>query len=620
MPNEFIIKNGLISQGNITVTGSVTATSITISGSSAATLGSNTFIGTEIISGSLSISGSGTPFTLNTDVLEITGSLIVTGSSVVTGSLTVITGSLIEFQVTNTGVKVGNNITDTHTVTGSLSVSGSQTFIGTKTITGSVFITGSKTLIGTNTITGSMLISGSLTTTGTITATTLVVQTITSSISSITGSTNFGSLAANTHTFTGSILTSGSMGIGISTLAAAHMLQINNPTQNYVRMNMTNTSTGTSNTDGLIFQQEVGNSIIKNQENGYLAFGVNGAETNLVIAQGGNVGVGTATPSAPLEISYNNTSFTTTPILSLNNTNVNGQTHINFLITGSLFGKIRSDYEGGMIYATNNRGADRSHNFLVNGDVGTGSVVMNIKANGKVGIGTTNPSSTLGIASTGADGLVMEPDLGSTNNSSRLFFTGSVQSFGLFNNAGDLRLTYAAQAGNTSGTSFVRFTNTGKYFRMEGSTGGIQFGGDTAAANALNDYEEGTWTPTLTGASGSPTYLSGYRNGWYTKVGRVVNIAWFISFSKNTLSGTLGLTGLPFALLNGPGVYYPQGTVLLDSLGTATNNITLQGANNTSLADFIGGNGSTATHTGLPISVLGAGSMECRGTLTYFTA
>jgi len=59
-------------------------------------------------------------------------------------------------------------------------------------------------------LSGSLNLSGSLTTTGTITATTLVVETITSSISSITGSTNFGSLAANTHTFTGSVSVSGS--------------------------------------------------------------------------------------------------------------------------------------------------------------------------------------------------------------------------------------------------------------------------------------------------------------------------------------------------------------------------------------------------------------------------
>jgi hypothetical protein len=70
-------------------------------------------------------------------------------------------------------------------------------------------------------LSGSLNLSGSLTTTGTITATTLVVQTITSSISSITGSTNFGSLSSNTHVFTGSMyvtgafyVTTGSVGIG----------------------------------------------------------------------------------------------------------------------------------------------------------------------------------------------------------------------------------------------------------------------------------------------------------------------------------------------------------------------------------------------------------------------
>ena len=62
-------------------------------------------------------------------------------------------------------------------------------------------------------VTGSLITSGSLTTTGTITATTLVVQTITSSISSITGSTNFGSIAGNTHTFTGSLNVTGSLSV-----------------------------------------------------------------------------------------------------------------------------------------------------------------------------------------------------------------------------------------------------------------------------------------------------------------------------------------------------------------------------------------------------------------------
>jgi hypothetical protein len=94
-----------------------------------------------------------------------------------------------------------------------------------------VFISGSKTIIGTTSITGSLLVTGSLNTVGTITATTLVVQTITSSISSITGSTNFGSLSSDTHKFTGSLnvtgglsVTSGSIGIG--TINPVGMLDI----------------------------------------------------------------------------------------------------------------------------------------------------------------------------------------------------------------------------------------------------------------------------------------------------------------------------------------------------------------------------------------------------------
>jgi len=82
-------------------------------------------------------------------------------------------------------------------------------------------------------VTGSLTTSGSLTTTGTITATTLVVQTITSSISSITGSTNFGSLSTNTHTFTGSMLVTGSVTAAKVILSGgANQSELTNTTNN----------------------------------------------------------------------------------------------------------------------------------------------------------------------------------------------------------------------------------------------------------------------------------------------------------------------------------------------------------------------------------------------------
>jgi hypothetical protein len=61
--------------------------------------------------------------------------LDVNGNTIITGSLTVVTGSARELQVTPTGVNIGNIVTDIHTVTGSLQVSGS--------ITGSLFGTAS---------------------------------------------------------------------------------------------------------------------------------------------------------------------------------------------------------------------------------------------------------------------------------------------------------------------------------------------------------------------------------------------------------------------------------------------------------------------------------------------
>jgi len=71
-------------------------------------------------------------------------------------------------------------------------------------------VTGSLAVTGNSVLSGSLAISGSITTTGNITAQTLIVQTVTSSVSFITGSTKFGSISSNTHQFTGSMGVSGS--------------------------------------------------------------------------------------------------------------------------------------------------------------------------------------------------------------------------------------------------------------------------------------------------------------------------------------------------------------------------------------------------------------------------
>lgn len=85
---------------------------------------------------------------------------------------------------------------------------------------------------------------------------------------------------------------------------------------------------------------------------------------------------------------------------------------------------------------------------------------------------------------------------------------------------------------------------------------GMRFGG-TASDNALNDYEEGTWTPVFQDAGGD-SYTGSYaaQRAKYTKVGNMVTV-WAQLNATNSLD-THGLTGgegvqihgLPFTSLN----------------------------------------------------------------------
>jgi hypothetical protein len=99
-------------------------------------------------------------------------------------------------------------------------------------------------------------------------------------------------------------------------------------------------------------------------------------------------------------------------------------------------------------------------------------------------------------------------------------------------------------------TEKMRLTSD-SYMRMAASTGGIQFNGDTAAANALDDYEEGTWTMGVSfgGASVGVTYAS--NTGTYTKIGRQVTVNGYINLSsKGSSTGDARITGLPFTIPN----------------------------------------------------------------------
>ncbi len=82
---------------------------------------------------------------------------------------------------------------------------------------------------------------------------------------------------------------------------------------------------------------------------------------------------------------------------------------------------------------------------------------------------------------------------------------------------------------------------------------GLTFAGDTAAANALDDYEEGTWTPVLTtdGVNFTSVTYDAARSGTYTKIGNVVFISLFMRTDAVTVGSATGnvvITQLPFTV------------------------------------------------------------------------
>jgi hypothetical protein len=107
------------------------------------------------------------------------------------------------------------------------------------------------------------------------------------------------------------------------------------------------------------------------------------------------------------------------------------------------------------------------------------------------------------------------------------------------------RLVFSTTAdGASSPTERMRLTSTGQ-LRLAGA--GITFNGDTAAANQLDDYEEGTFTPAIAGDGTAGTGTYSFRNGNYIKVGSLVMARITMTWNSHTGTGIMQFTGLPFA-------------------------------------------------------------------------
>lgn len=132
----------------------------------------------------------------------------------------------------------------------------------------------------------------------------------------------------------------------------------------------------------------------------------------------------------------------------------------------------------------------------------------------------------------------------------------------------------------------------------------------SAGANTLDDYEEGTFTPTLTAATpGDINVVYSTRTGVYTKIGNLVN--WEIvivtsTFTWTTASGAINITGLPFAagVLSGG---YP---VIIAGLSSGSDQIAPAQATGATLLTLVGTEYTAPASATLSITTMASGVQQ----------
>jgi hypothetical protein len=115
--------------------------------------------------------------------------------------------------------------------------------------------------------------------------------------------------------------------------------------------------------------------------------------------------------------------------------------------------------------------------------------------------------------------------------------------------AGDTSGTVTLQAQAVAGTTTLTLPATSGTVVTKDTNGiisvnGVQFPATQSAsadANCLDDYEEGTWTPSI---GGTATYKG--RSGRYTKIGDVVNAFCVVNVNLIGTGSTTLVSGLPF--------------------------------------------------------------------------
>ena len=292
-------------------------------------------------------------------------------------------------------------------------------------------------------------------------------------------------------------------------------------------------------------------------------------DTKMVITDSG-VGIGTSLP----------TSAYAQPSLHIHATGNGAELHLTDGSTGTTATDGMSIFQYGLDSYIVNREAGDIRSYT------NGEERMRIDSSGNVLVGTTDTlpgigDTNAGISMSATNGIIISRANDAPINISRNSSDGALTYFrkdgaivgSIGTKDGDL-VIHSAAAGHEGlrlgNGAIVPTDNAGATTdaacNLGGATtrftdlylsGGVVFGttGGSVSSKTLDDYEEGTWTPSLVGSTtaGTATFVSG-PTGTYTKIGNKVTIYFAWNISAHTGAGALRVNGLPFALGAGVGV------------------------------------------------------------------
>jgi hypothetical protein len=322
-----------------------------------------------------------------------------------------------------------------------------------------------------------------------------------------------------------------------------------------------------------IYGNRAGGSIYVGNSSATGEFGItSGGSVAMQFDTDGNVGIGTDSPVSA-------TGYT---VLTLNNATNGG--NIVFQSNGTAKGyvynsssqfRIEAGASTPMVFANPNGEAmriDNNKNLLVgttdttpfDSSTEQGTVI----SDGQAQIAGT--STPLYLNRQASDGNIIDfrkdgTTVGSigVDNNNNLTIGGSVASHAGFEFGTNIVLPLS---GGTQQDAAVDLGYTSSRFKNLYLSGGVHLGG-TGTANKLDDYEEGTWSPTI--ASGTANFASAA----YTKVGRFVTCQFIVdTFSERTSGNAVLIGNLPFAAeaTNRPTTLGCLGAYISSSFGSVT--------------------------------------------------